>query len=100
MKKTPIRVGAGGGLKFDGEIHDVRIYNRALTPEEAAALSLTESVAEIAAIPAAQRTKAQQAKLDLSFLETGAPKEMRAARDALRKSQAARDRILRADSRP
>jgi hypothetical protein len=38
-KDTPIRVGAGGGLKFDGSISDARIYKRALTPEEALALA-------------------------------------------------------------
>ncbi len=31
-KHTDIRVGEGGGLKFDGEISDARIYKRALTP--------------------------------------------------------------------
>ncbi len=92
-KNTPIRVGAGGGLKFDGEIRDARIYSRALTPEEAAALSLTESVSKLAAIPAPRRSKAQQAKLDLSFLETGAPKEIRAARDTLSHSKADRDQF-------
>ena len=90
-KDTPIRVGAGGGMKFDGSIRDARIYKRALTPEEAAAASVAETVAQIAAIPAAGRTKAQQAKLDLAFLDTAAPPEIRQARAALEKAQAARD---------
>ena len=57
-KNTPIRVGAGGGLSFDGGIRDARIYKRALTPEEAAARFRGRAdVAEIAAIPEDQRTQ-------------------------------------------
>ncbi|SPE29780.1 conserved exported hypothetical protein [Candidatus Sulfopaludibacter sp. SbA6] len=89
-KDTPIRVGAGGGMKFDGSIRDARIYKRALTPEEAAAASREETLAQIAAIPA-RRSKAQQAKLDLAFLDTAAPTGIRQARTALEKAQADRD---------
>jgi len=70
-KNTPIRVGAGGGLRFNGSIGDARIYNRALSSKEAAALSVAEPLSRI---PAAGRTTAQQAKLDLAFLETAARK--------------------------
>jgi len=45
--KTLLRIGAGGGLRFLGNIEDVAIYNRALSPEEAAILSVRESVAQI-----------------------------------------------------
>ncbi len=38
-KNTPIRVGSGGGLQFEGGIRDARIYGRAVTREEAAALA-------------------------------------------------------------
>ena len=34
--KAPLRIGGGGGLRFRGEIADARVYNRALTPIEAA----------------------------------------------------------------
>jgi len=37
--KDPLRIGAGGGLRFTGEIGDVRIYRRALSAEEAAAIA-------------------------------------------------------------
>ena len=40
---------------------------------------LPETLAEIAAIPAEQRTRPQQAKLDLAFLETAAPRAIRQA---------------------
>jgi hypothetical protein len=80
-KDTPIRVGAGGGMTFDGEIRDARIYKRALTPEEAAA---------VAGIPAAV--------LNLSYLELAAPKHIREAHEALLAAQDARDKFY--DSLP
>jgi mono/diheme cytochrome c family protein len=89
-KNTPIRVGAGGGLRFKGSIGDARIYNRALSPEEAAALSVAEPIGRT---PAVGRTKAQQAKLDLAFLETAAPKDVREARAELAALQTERDKF-------
>jgi mono/diheme cytochrome c family protein len=86
-KNTPIRVGAGGGLRFKGSIGDARIYNRALSPEEAAALSIAEPLSRI---PASGRTKAQQLKLNLAFLETAAPKDVREARAELAALQSER----------
>jgi len=88
-KHTNIRVGEGGGLQFDGEISDARIYKRALTPEEAAAVSVRESIAKLAALP--ERTRAQQAKLDLAYLDLAAPPEIRQALAELGKSQIERD---------
>lgn len=37
--KEPFRIGAGGGLRFKGDIRDVRVYTRALSPEENAVLA-------------------------------------------------------------
>jgi hypothetical protein len=88
-KHTDIRVGEGGGLHFDGEISDARIYKRALTPEEAAAVSVRESTATLVVLP--QRTRAQQAKLDLAYLELAAPPEIRQALAELTKAQIERD---------
>lgn len=88
-KDTNIRVGEGGGLKFDGEISDARIYNRALTSEEAAAISVREPIAKLAALR--DRTKAQQAKLDLAYLDIAAPKRMKEAFAELARAQAERD---------
>ena len=89
-KNTPIRIGGGGGLRFNGSIGDARIYKRALSPEEAEALSVAES---ISGISSGKRTKAQQTKLDLAFLETAAPKDIREARSQLATLQAARDKF-------
>jgi len=88
-KHTNIRVGEGGGLKFDGEISGARIYNRALTPEEAAAVSVNEPIAKLASLP--QCTKAQQSKLNLAYLEIAAPKEVKQALAEIAKAQIERD---------
>ena len=37
--KTPLRIGAGGGLRFTGTIEDVRIYDRSLEAPEAAIIA-------------------------------------------------------------
>jgi hypothetical protein len=93
-KDTPIRVGAGGGMRFHGDIGDARIYKRALTPEEVEAVSVAENIGAIAAIPRVPRTTAQQAKLDLAFLATAAPKDVREARAALVAAGAERVRFF------
>jgi hypothetical protein len=93
-KNTPIRVGAGGGLRFKGSIGDARIYNRAVSAEEAAAISVAEPISRIPAPgQVSARTRAQQAKLDLAFLETVAPKDIRDTRTQLATLQAARDKF-------
>lgn len=79
--KQPFRIGGGGGLRFTGSIRDVRVYNQALTPDEAAALPLQASVSQIAA--RAQRTAAESAKLHFCFLERHAPDDFTAARRSL-----------------
>ncbi|MFN0199029.1 MAG: DUF1553 domain-containing protein [Planctomycetaceae bacterium] len=80
--KMPLRIGAGGGPKtrFQGAMDDVRIYSNVLLPEEVLILSAPETVAEIVKIPAAERTKAQTAKLMRSWIESDAPPEVRALR--------------------
>lgn len=81
--KQPFRIGGGGGLRFKGSIRDVRVYNVALSEEEAAVLPMPDSVSQIAAIPAASRTKAQSDKLHFCFLERHAPEEFTEARKDL-----------------
>jgi hypothetical protein len=75
-KNTPIRVGAGGGLRFTGAIGDARIYKRALNSEEAAAVA-----------------GKRQSILNLEFLETAAPKEIRAAHEELLTLEARREKF-------
>jgi hypothetical protein len=64
--KTPLRIGAGAGLRFTGTIEDVSIWKRALGPEEAAI---------VAGEPAAKRAA--------WYLEREAPPEIRRAHDEL-----------------
>ncbi len=79
----PFRIGAGGGLRFTGEIGDVRLYNVALTPQEIATLPLRESINAIAAIPESERTEVQRDRLTFCFLDRFAPTELREARNHL-----------------
>ena len=66
----PIRIGAGGGpARFQGSISDVRIYDVDLRPGQVAAIAEPATLLEIAAIPPAQRTKAQADKIDAYFLQ-------------------------------
>ena len=68
--RAPLRIGAGGGPdRFRGSIWDVRLYDVALTPDRVAAIAEPASLAEIAAIPPAQRTKPQADKTDSYFLQ-------------------------------
>jgi hypothetical protein len=78
-KKIPFEIGAGGGKRFHGDIEDVRVYNRALTADEAAILTVRETIAQIAAVPDTRRTQAQSLKLAAYFLDRSAPKDAQAA---------------------
>jgi hypothetical protein len=74
--KVPFRIGAGGGMRFDGAIRAVRVFDRALTVEEAAALSVPEPLPQIAAMR--QRSPAQAHKLRLAYLDLRSPPELAA----------------------
>jgi hypothetical protein len=102
--KTPLRIGAGGGLRFLGDVEDVAIYNRALSPEEAAILSVRESVAQIVSTscgagasacqpPKSPRTPAQSAKLAAWYLETAADPQFRQALSNLTTLQSQRKQL-------
>ena len=70
----PFSIGRRGaaGPTFMGRVDDFRIYERALPPNEVAALGGGATFA-IAAIPAEQRTPEQKAQLQKFFRETQAP---------------------------
>ena len=78
--KEPFRIGGGGGpkLRFRGSIADVKVFKRALSSEEAGVLPLKETMAQLAALPEAARSKAQADKLALCFLDRFAPSKIRA----------------------
>jgi hypothetical protein len=90
----PFRIGAGEGPedRFHGAIADVRIYNRALSPEEASVLPVIETVPQIAAISPARRTPAQAHKLAFCFLDQYAPQDVQEARRSVAVTQEARDK--------
>jgi hypothetical protein len=90
-EKTPIRVGAAGGVLFRGTISDARIYKTALSGEEAAALAVRESMGQIAAVARKQRTAAQCAKLALGFLDEAAPENVRELRKQVEAARSARE---------
>src|SRR5579862_544629 len=92
--KETFKIGAGGGLRFKGLIDDVRVYNIALSPEQAAVLPLLESVQEIARIRPSARTKAQQDKLNFCFLDRFASPKIQ---DARREMLAAQKKRLKYD---
>jgi hypothetical protein len=78
-KDDPLRIGAGGGPvpRFSGRIDEVRIYNRALRPEEAIALAAPDGLSKLAAQK--NPTPAQRTKLRLAFLEQFGPAKIRSA---------------------
>ena len=90
-KKTPIRIGAGGGKRFEGSIGVVRVYKAALSAAEVAVLAETKTLSEISGMPAAERTQAQRDKLAFCFLATAAPDKIRTERVTLYSQQAERD---------
>ncbi len=89
----PFRIGAGEGPedRFRGAIADVRIYNRALSPEEAGVLPVLETVPQIAAIAPAKRTAAQSNKLAFCFLDQYAPQDIQQARRNVAVARQTRD---------
>ena len=80
--KAPFRIGAGEGPqdRFHGHIDEVRVYQKALSTEEAEVLALVETIAEIAAMPPATRSRAQANKLAFCFLDRYAPGAIQQAR--------------------
>lgn len=90
--KVPFLIGGGGGLKFQGAIDDVKVYDRALTEEEALSLSVLQTVSALAGIPPEGRTAPERAKLHLAFLDTAMDSAARAAMTARDEAQAARDK--------
>ncbi len=81
--KEPLRIGSGGGMRFQGEIDDVRVYNVAISAAEAAVLAEAASVNELAAIPREKRGRPQADKVEWCFLDKFAPAPVRDAWNGL-----------------
>ena len=66
-------------MRFTGEIRDVRVFMAALHEEEIQSLAPRESVNEILAIAAPNRSEAQRAKLSAYFIQNVAAAQFRSA---------------------
>lgn len=76
---VPLRIGGGAGKerRFRGVIEEARFYGRVLSPREIEMLAVRDSVDTVAAKPAAIRSETEKRILEASFLETGAPANIR-----------------------
>ena len=83
--KEPLRIGAvaGPGARFRGLMDDVRVYDRALKPDEIAVVATGSPLNEIARLKPEKRTAAQSGKLRLAFLDEYAPAHIREAWETL-----------------
>ena len=81
----PLRIGAvaGPGARFRGLMDDVRVYDRALSPDELAVVATESPLNEIARLKPGKRTAAQSDKLRLAFLDEYAPAHIREASETL-----------------
>ena len=78
LKKNPLRIGVGAeGEYFRGFLDDVRYYDRELLAGEIQVVSSADSVARIAAIPPAKRSRQQARKIKTYFLENETPSHIR-----------------------
>jgi mono/diheme cytochrome c family protein len=94
--KQPVRIGAGGGRenRFHGQIDEARIYQVAITPEEAAMLSDPASLNQIAEVPADRRSAIQKRKLELAFKSRYAPAPIQQAWEQVVQLKEQRDKLL------
>ena len=95
VRRFPLRIGASGSDKprFEGWLDDVRIYSRVLTPPEAAAAAVWQSLSDIAALAPAERSVAQADKLRFAFLDQYAPPEVHEAGRQVIELQRQRDEL-------
>ena len=99
-RPQPLRIGATDQPtnRFQGNIDDVRIYNRALSPAEAAVLADATPVTEIATLAEDKRSPARVDKIRDYFLEQAAPAPIRTAFTRILEAQQSRDEFY--DSLP
>ncbi len=92
---SPLRIGARGKVDFfHGSLDEVRVYGAALSAAEVSVVAAPDSIDEIAAIPAAERTARQQDKLRAHFLSVAAPQEIRDAHRRVRELIDARAELV------
>ena len=67
----------GTGIGFDGGMDEVRLFGRALAPEEIEALHWREFIGGAVATPRKERTRAQSDKLESYYIARHAPEEVK-----------------------
>jgi hypothetical protein len=85
--QEPLRIGGGGGSRFQGAIDEVRVFNDVVAPDDVAVIACVDSIPAIARTPLAQRTPAQQRKLRVFLLEAHVPEDTRAVYHAMLRSE-------------
>ncbi|WP_339688356.1 DUF1553 domain-containing protein [Gimesia maris] len=82
----PFRIGRRSTSAFyKGALDDLRIYQRAFSPDEARELADSQFLNTLLTIPAEKRTSQQQQELRDYFLKTAAPDSLRTAENQLAK---------------
>jgi hypothetical protein len=94
--KEPFRIGGGGGpeRRFHGMIDDVHVYDDVLSDTEIQILATAETIGELRAVPANNRTAAQSSKLRSCFLERAAPQAIRESHEQVETLQRERLRLF------
>ena len=94
--QEPLRLGHGPGVddRFRGAIDDVRVFDRALSPEETSVVATAETPAQIAAIPAAGRTPGQSLKLRWAYLAADASAVVKEAWKTIREKNLERETLV------
>jgi hypothetical protein len=86
----PLRIGHGAeGLRFVGQIADVRLFQQRLQPREIAQLAGHDSLAEIARQRPAARTLGQRERLAWNFIRQAASVELQQAYAAWQEAEQA-----------
>lgn len=103
-KPVKLRVEADGPVRFagpapltirefQGQMDDLRLYDRALAESELTALATDLGALRLAEVPAARRSKEEKDRLRAYFLAHGAPPELRDQQAKLKKLETERQHL-------
>jgi hypothetical protein len=90
----PWRIGGGNGMRFQGLIDEVRVYDRDLSADEIEMVALGQPLHEMARIPESRRSRPQREMLRLAFLEKFSEDEIRTAWKQREEAREARDKLV------
>ncbi len=96
ISRRPLEIGNSElGVPFQGQLDDLRVYQRPLAQEEAGILAEEEPLRAILFQPAAARSKDQLETLRRYFLTHGAPEDLRRAYSEYQSMLTQRDALQR-----